>query len=83
MKAEVGDELTVRGRKQGEERHGEIIEIEGENGAPPYVVRCGTAARACSSRLPARRSSTTPRARGNSRGREGGVPPPCAWRGPP
>ena len=39
MRAEVGDELTVRGRKQGEDRHGEIIEVEGENGAPPYVVR--------------------------------------------
>jgi len=40
MRAKVGDELTVRGRLQGDEdRHGEIIEIHGEDGAPPYLVR--------------------------------------------
>jgi hypothetical protein len=40
MRAEVGDELTVKGRHQGdEERHGEIIKIDGADGAPPYVVR--------------------------------------------
>ena len=40
MKAEVGDELTVRGRHLGDEdRHGEIIEVQGEDGAPPYLVR--------------------------------------------
>jgi len=40
MKAEVGDELTVTGRWPGDEdRHGEIIEIQGEHGSPPYVVR--------------------------------------------
>jgi Domain of unknown function (DUF1918) len=37
MRAQVGDELTVKGRHQGDEdRHGEIIKIDG---APPYVVR--------------------------------------------
>ncbi len=40
MQAKVGDELTVKGRRQGdEERHGEIIEIHGDDGAPPYLVR--------------------------------------------
>jgi hypothetical protein len=40
MKAAVGDALTVKGRHQGDEdRHGEIIEIHGEAGSPPYLVQ--------------------------------------------
>ncbi len=40
MQAQVGDELTVKGRHQGDEdRHGEILEVHGEQGAPPYLVR--------------------------------------------
>jgi len=40
MQAAVGDELTVKGRHQGDEdRHGKIIEIHGQDGAPPYRVR--------------------------------------------
>jgi Domain of unknown function (DUF1918) len=40
MYAHVGDELTVKGRHQGDEdRHGEIIRVDGANGAPPYLVR--------------------------------------------
>jgi hypothetical protein len=40
MKAEVGDELTVKGRHQGdEERHGKILEVHGQAGSPPYLVR--------------------------------------------
>jgi Domain of unknown function (DUF1918) len=40
MQAKVGDELTVMGRRQGDdERHGEIIEVHGEDGAPPYLIR--------------------------------------------
>jgi len=40
MQAQVGDELTVKGRHQGDEdRHGEIIEVIGADGAPPYMVR--------------------------------------------
>jgi hypothetical protein len=40
MQAEVGDELTIRGRHQGdEERHGKIVEIHGQDGSPPYLVR--------------------------------------------
>jgi uncharacterized protein DUF1918 len=40
MKAAVGDELTVKGRHQGNvDRHGEIIEVHGTGGTPPYLVR--------------------------------------------
>ena len=40
MRAEVGDELTVRGVHQGDEdRRGEIIRVDGVDGAPPYLVR--------------------------------------------
>lgn len=40
MRAEAGDELTVRGVHQGDEdRHGEIIRVDGTDGAPPYLVR--------------------------------------------
>jgi len=40
MRAQAGDQLTVRGRHQGDDdRHGEIIEVEGVDGAPPYMVR--------------------------------------------
>jgi Domain of unknown function (DUF1918) len=40
MRANVGDELTVRGTHQGDEdRHGEVIRIDGTDGAPPYLVR--------------------------------------------
>jgi ribosomal protein S4E len=39
MKAAIGDELIVKGRHQGDgDRHGQIIEIHGEQGSPPYVV---------------------------------------------
>lgn len=40
MQAQVGDELTVKGRYQGdEEQHGEIIQVDGPDGTPPYLVR--------------------------------------------
>lgn len=40
MQAQVGDNLTVKGRRQGDEdRHGEILEVHGANGTPPYLVR--------------------------------------------
>ncbi|HLK00833.1 MAG TPA: DUF1918 domain-containing protein [Streptosporangiaceae bacterium] len=39
MRAQVGDELTVRGHHPGEaNRRGEIIEVIGLDGAPPYLV---------------------------------------------
>jgi len=40
MRAAVGDELLVRGRHVDDhDRVGVIIEVHGENGAPPYLVR--------------------------------------------
>ncbi len=40
MKAQVGDELIVRGRHVGDhDRKGVIIEVIGEAGGPPYLVR--------------------------------------------
>lgn len=40
MRANVGDRIIVRGHKVGDhDRDGEILEIHGEDGAPPYVVR--------------------------------------------
>lgn len=40
MKASVGDRITVRGRTVDEKnRDGEIIEVHGKDGDPPWVVR--------------------------------------------
>lgn len=40
MKASPGDRLVVRSLHVGEVvRDGEILEVHGEDGAPPYVVR--------------------------------------------
>jgi hypothetical protein len=40
LSAEVGDRLAVSGHHQGEPaRDGEILEVLGRNGSPPYVVR--------------------------------------------
>jgi hypothetical protein len=40
MRARVGDRLVVRGHHQGEpQRDGEILEVLGDDGAPPYLVR--------------------------------------------
>jgi hypothetical protein len=40
MKAEVGDELVVKGRHVGDpDRTGVIIEVIGQAGGPPYLVR--------------------------------------------
>ncbi|HYA67951.1 MAG TPA: DUF1918 domain-containing protein [Acidimicrobiales bacterium] len=40
MKARVGDMIVIRGHHQGEpDRKGEIIEVHGEAGGPPFVVR--------------------------------------------
>lgn len=39
MQAAVGDRIRVHGRVVGEaERRGEIVEVRGEAGAPPYLV---------------------------------------------
>ncbi|GAA5060071.1 tartrate dehydratase beta subunit/fumarate hydratase class I family protein [Thermocatellispora tengchongensis] len=40
MQATVGDRLLMHGNIVGErDRSGEIIEVRGPGGAPPYVVR--------------------------------------------
>lgn len=40
MRARRGDEIIVRGHVVGERaRRGEVIEVRGDDGAPPYVVR--------------------------------------------
>ena len=40
MRAAMGDELVVRGRHVDDhDRAGVILEVHGDNGAPPYRVR--------------------------------------------
>ncbi len=40
MEASVGDQLVVESRTvDTPRREGEILEVHGEGGAPPYVVR--------------------------------------------
>jgi len=40
MKAQVGDELVVKGRHVGDpDRTGVIVEVIGQAGGPPYLVR--------------------------------------------
>lgn len=40
MQARVGDHIVVRSRHIGEpERDGQIIEVRGPSGQPPYIVR--------------------------------------------
>jgi len=40
VKASVGDRLIIKGHRVGEpDRDAEILEVRGEDGAPPYFVR--------------------------------------------
>jgi hypothetical protein len=40
MQAAVGDRLVIKGHHVGEpDRDAEVMEVHGEDGAPPYVVR--------------------------------------------
>jgi hypothetical protein len=40
MRATVGDRLHVHGRTVGaKDRFGDIIEVRGQDGTPPYLVR--------------------------------------------
>ena len=40
MRAEVGDNLVAESNKVGAKpRQGEIVEVRGEDGGPPYLVR--------------------------------------------
>jgi hypothetical protein len=40
MTAKQGDRIIIHGRTVGAvDRHGEILEVRGTDGAPPYAVR--------------------------------------------
>jgi len=40
MQAEVGDRLVIKGHRTGEpNRDGEVLEVQGHDGKPPYLVR--------------------------------------------
>lgn len=40
LRAEVGDRLVIKGHHVGEpDRDAEILEVHGDDGAPPWVVR--------------------------------------------
>ncbi|MFT4212387.1 MAG: DUF1918 domain-containing protein [Microbacterium sp.] len=40
MRAKIGDRLIVEGRTDTEHRHeAEVLEVRGEDGEPPYLVR--------------------------------------------
>jgi hypothetical protein len=40
MRASVGDRIVIRGHHIGEpDRGGEVLEVRGEEGGPPYLVR--------------------------------------------
>jgi hypothetical protein len=40
MQAQVGDHLLMRGRTVGERpTEVEVVEVRGQNGAPPYLIR--------------------------------------------
>ncbi|MDY7106266.1 MAG: DUF1918 domain-containing protein [Actinomycetota bacterium] len=42
MRANVGDRIVIRGHKVAErDRTCDIVEVHGEDGGPPYVVRWG------------------------------------------
>lgn len=40
MRASVGERILIRGTTvEAPDRHGEIVEVRGDDGAPPYLVR--------------------------------------------
>jgi len=40
MHAAEGDRILIRGKTvETPDRHGEIVEVRGENGSPPYLVK--------------------------------------------
>lgn len=40
MQAMAGERICIRGKHVGStDRHGEILEVRGADGAPPYLVR--------------------------------------------
>jgi hypothetical protein len=48
MRANVGDRIVIKGHHLGEpERDGEILEVRGVDGGPPYIVRWEDAGHEC------------------------------------
>jgi hypothetical protein len=42
MRAQVGQRIVIRGHHTGDpDRDCEVLEVHGDDGAPPYVVRWG------------------------------------------
>ncbi|MCI4656218.1 DUF1918 domain-containing protein [Cryobacterium algoricola] len=42
MRAIIGDRIIIRGRTvETPDKHGEIVEVRGPDGEPPYLVRFG------------------------------------------
>ena len=42
MRAIIGDRIIIRGRTvETPDKHGEIMEVRGPDGEPPYLVRFG------------------------------------------
>jgi len=40
MRATQGDRIVIRGKTvETPDRHGEVIEVRGQDGGPPYLVR--------------------------------------------
>lgn len=40
MQAVVGERIVIRGKHVGQaDRHGEIVEVRGADGGPPFMVR--------------------------------------------
>ncbi|HEX5997204.1 MAG TPA: DUF1918 domain-containing protein [Jiangellales bacterium] len=40
MRAEVGDKIVIKAHHTGEpDRTGEVLEVRGDGGEPPYLVR--------------------------------------------
>lgn len=40
MQARVGDRIVIRGHRVGQPlRDGEVLEVRGSDGGPPYIVR--------------------------------------------
>ncbi|MEX1079776.1 MAG: DUF1918 domain-containing protein [Homoserinimonas sp.] len=40
MKAQPGDRIIIRGRTvETPDRHGEVVEVRGEDGGAPYLIR--------------------------------------------
>ncbi len=48
MNASVGDRIIIKGHRIGEpDRDCEILEVRGDDGQPPYVVRWGDSGHEC------------------------------------